>query len=134
MTPPDVCLFPSCSPCAYKAADRGLGVKPTVNNDVESTSGLAHIAGVEWKDKLEGNDQQAGCAREHAAKLEAELQKIYDGTLAQMDEKIILSASAGESMVFYYKMRVTIDTLQRISPMMPRARSACAKATKIIER
>ena len=38
----------------------------------------------------------AANAREHVAKVEAELQKIFGSVLAQMDENIIRLASAGE--------------------------------------
>ena len=38
-------------------------------------------------------------------KLEAELQKVYDGILAPMDKNLIPSGSTGESEVFYHEMK-----------------------------
>ena len=44
------------------------------------------INSVEQKEKIEGNEQQADHVREHAVKLEVELQTVCDGILALMDD------------------------------------------------
>ena len=58
------------------------------------------FAGVDHKD-----DQQAGCARECAAQVKAELQMIHDGVLALMDKDLIPLASTRESNELYLKMK-----------------------------
>ena len=71
------------------------------------------ITSVEQKEKTKGNEQQASLAREYVVKVEAELQKICDRVLALMDKHLIPASSAGESKVFYFKMKgqvVHVDT------------------------
>ena len=41
---------------------------------------------------MQDNEQPASFAKEYVAKVEAELQKIYDGILALMDQNLIPSA------------------------------------------
>ena len=60
---------------------------------------------VEQKEKTKDDEQQADYAREHAVKMEAELQKISDGILALMDKDLIPSESTGEPKVFYCMMK-----------------------------
>ena len=60
---------------------------------------------VEQKEKTKGNRQQATYAKEHAVKLEAELQNISDGILALMDMDLIPLESTGELKVFYNEMK-----------------------------
>ena len=57
------------------------------------------------QEKIEGDEQQAAHVREHAVKLEAELQKVCDGILTLMDDNPIPSAGTGESKVFHCKMK-----------------------------
>ena len=59
------------------------------------------IASAEQKGKTKAYEQQAADAREYAIVLEAELQRIYAGILALMDENLIPSASTGEPKAFY---------------------------------
>ena len=63
------------------------------------------ISSVEQKEKSKGNDAQAGYAQEYRVKVEEELQKICKGILDLLDQKLIPSASAAESKVFYQKMK-----------------------------
>ena len=56
---------------------------------------------MEQKERTKGYEQQAADAREYAIMLEAELQRIYAGILALMDENLIPSASTGEPKAFY---------------------------------
>ena len=56
--------------------------------------GSRHAAGrvitsVEQKEKSKGKEQLASHAREYVAKVEGELQKIRDGILALIDQKLI---------------------------------------------
>ena len=57
------------------------------------------------KDEIEAFGQQATDAREYAAKLEAELQRVYAAIFTLMDKNLIPSARAGESKMPYYKMK-----------------------------
>merc|ERR1712070_803856 len=52
-----------------------------------------------------GNEEQAKYAKEYCGKVEAELQKICDTILGLLDSNLIPKASAGESKVFYQKMK-----------------------------
>ena len=61
------------------------------------------IATVEQKERTKAYEQQADDAKEYIFVLEGELQRICAGILALRDENLILSASAGEPKVFYYK-------------------------------
>ena len=60
---------------------------------------------VEHEGETKSNTQQAASAREYDDKLEGELQNVYEGILALMDESLIPSASTGEPKVFYYKTK-----------------------------
>ena len=55
---------------------------------------------IEQKERTKAYEQQAADAREYAIMLEAELQRIYAGILALMDE-LIPSATTGEPKAFY---------------------------------
>merc|ERR1712232_1241257 len=60
---------------------------------------------VEQKEKTKGNEEQAKYAKEYCTKVEDELQKICDTILGLLDGNLISKASAGESKVFYQKMK-----------------------------
>ena len=62
------------------------------------------ITSVESKEKTKGNEEQAKYAREYCQKVEGELQKICDTILGLLDGNLI-SKSAGESKVFYQKVK-----------------------------
>ena len=51
---------------------------------------------IKQKERTKAYEQQAANAREYAIMLEAELQRIYAGILALMDENLIPLASTGE--------------------------------------
>ena len=51
--------------------------------------GKCIVTSMEWKEEAKDKEQQAAYAREYAASVEAELQKICDGILALMDENLI---------------------------------------------
>ena len=57
------------------------------------------------KDEIEAYEQQAADAREYAAKLEAELQRVYAAIFTLMDKNLIPSVRTGESKMPYYKMK-----------------------------
>ena len=62
------------------------------------------ITSVEQKEKLKGNEQHAGWAKEYCKKVETELQKICDTILGLLEGNLIGKASNGESKVFYQNM------------------------------
>merc|ERR1740129_1547858 len=63
------------------------------------------ITSVEQKEKTKGNADNGAFAKEYRAKVEDELQKICDTILGLLDGNLIVSASTGESKVFYQKMK-----------------------------
>merc|ERR1719150_1860389 len=63
------------------------------------------ITSVGEKEKTKGNDAQAGFAQEYRGKVEAELDKICKTILELLDDKLIPKTPAGESKVFYVKMK-----------------------------
>merc|ERR1712204_158166 len=63
------------------------------------------ITSVEQKEKTKGNEAQAGFAKEYCGKVEAELDKICATILGLLDAKLIPKTPAGESKVFYVKMK-----------------------------
>ena len=96
---------------AERGHARDLGEQPT-EPSAEKAVGSRQAAwrpttSVEQKEKSKDDKQQATYAKEHAVKLEAELQKVCDGILALINESLILSASTGE---------LTTDTLQSRPP------------------
>ena len=63
------------------------------------------ITSVKQKERIKAYEQQAADARECAIMLEAELQRIYAGILALMDENLIPSASTGEPKALYFELK-----------------------------
>merc|ERR1712232_643783 len=63
------------------------------------------ITSIEQKEKEKGNDEQAKCAKEYCDKVEAEVQKLCDTILGQLDGYLISKASNAESKLFYQKMK-----------------------------
>merc|ERR1712008_323976 len=63
------------------------------------------ITSVEQKEKTKGSEAQAGFAKEYCGKVEAELDKICATILGLLDAKLIPKTPAGESKVFYVKMK-----------------------------
>ena len=75
------------------------------HKDAVGSRRAAWCADKEQEERTKAYEQQAADAMECAVKLEAELQRIYAGTLALMDENLIPSASTGEPKMFYYEMK-----------------------------
>jgi len=63
------------------------------------------ITSVEQKETSKGNAEQAGYAKEYCKQVEKELDDICGGILVLLDKNLIPKATAGESKVFYYKMK-----------------------------
>ncbi|PWA48184.1 14-3-3 domain-containing protein [Artemisia annua] len=63
------------------------------------------ISSIEQKEESRGNEGHVATIREYRSKIEKELSEICDGILKLLDEKLIGSASNGDSKVFYLKMK-----------------------------
>ncbi|XP_031090674.1 14-3-3-like protein C [Ipomoea triloba] len=63
------------------------------------------ISSIEQKEESRGNDDHVNAIREYRSKIETELSKICDGILKLLETKLIPSAAAGDSKVFYLKMK-----------------------------
>lgn len=63
------------------------------------------ISSIEQKEESRGNEGHVATIREYRSKIETELSEICDGILKLLDEKLIGSASNGDSKVFYLKMK-----------------------------
>uniref|UniRef100_A0A7N0ZQH4 14-3-3 domain-containing protein n=1 Tax=Kalanchoe fedtschenkoi TaxID=63787 RepID=A0A7N0ZQH4_KALFE len=63
------------------------------------------LSSIEQKEESKGNDVNAKRIREYRTKVENELTEICSGIMVVIDEHLIPSCSAGESTVFYYKMK-----------------------------
>ncbi|CAE7494578.1 artA [Symbiodinium natans] len=63
------------------------------------------ITGVTQKERTKGNTENEAYAKEYCKKVEDELQKICDDILSLLSHKLIPGAQAGESKVFYHKMK-----------------------------
>ncbi|XWS41160.1 hypothetical protein CRYUN_Cryun17cG0056500 [Craigia yunnanensis] len=60
---------------------------------------------IEQKEEAKGNEVNAKRIKEYRHKVESELSRICNGIMTVIDEHLIPSASAGESTVFFYKMK-----------------------------
>ncbi|MQL75462.1 hypothetical protein Taro_007809 [Colocasia esculenta] len=63
------------------------------------------LSSIEQKEEAKGNEQHAKRNREYRQKVEAELTNICHDIMTVIDEHLIPSSTAGESSVFYYKMK-----------------------------
>ena len=63
------------------------------------------ISSIEQKEESRGNTDHVAAIKEYRAKIEAELSSICDGILKLLDSKLIPSTGAGDSKVFYLKMK-----------------------------
>ncbi|KAL0392365.1 UNVERIFIED_CONTAM: 14-3-3-like protein C [Sesamum radiatum] len=63
------------------------------------------ISSIEQKEESKGNDDHVSSIKEYRSKIETELSGICDGILQLLDKMLIPSASAGDSKVFYLKMK-----------------------------
>ncbi|KAG5251004.1 14-3-3 protein endonuclease [Salix suchowensis] len=63
------------------------------------------ISSIEQKEESRGNEDHVSVIRDYRAKIETELSSICDGILKLLDSRLIPAASAGDSKVFYLKMK-----------------------------
>ncbi|XP_077252208.1 14-3-3-like protein D [Tasmannia lanceolata] len=63
------------------------------------------LSSIEQKEEAKGNEQNAKRIKEYRHKVELELSGICNDIMTVIDEHLIPSSSAGESAVFYYKMK-----------------------------
>nr|TKR99314.1 hypothetical protein D5086_0000197030 [Populus alba] len=63
------------------------------------------ISSIEQKEESRGNEDHVSVIRDYRAKIETELSSICDGILKLLDSRLIPTASAGDSKVFYLKMK-----------------------------
>ncbi|KAJ8633438.1 hypothetical protein MRB53_026774 [Persea americana] len=63
------------------------------------------LSSIEQKEDSKGNDHHARRIKDYRNKVESELSGICNDVMAVIDEHLIPSSSAAESMVFYYKMK-----------------------------
>merc|ERR1712113_976558 len=99
------------------------------------------ITSVGDKEKTKGNDAQAGFAQEYRGKVEAELDKICKTILELLDDKLIPKTPAGESKVFYVKMKADyyryiaeFTSGEKKDKASDDAKDAYAEATKVAEK
>ncbi|CAA7410253.1 unnamed protein product [Spirodela intermedia] len=63
------------------------------------------LSSIEQKEESKGNEQNARRIKEYRQKVESELSSICGEIMSVLDQHLIPSSSAGESTVFYYKMK-----------------------------
>ncbi|KAJ4982190.1 hypothetical protein NE237_033027 [Protea cynaroides] len=63
------------------------------------------LSSIEQKEEAKGNEVNAKRIKEYRHKVESELSGICNDIMTVIDEHLIPSSSAGESTVFYYKMK-----------------------------
>ncbi|CAN1181877.1 14-3-3-like protein [Linum perenne] len=63
------------------------------------------ISSIEQKEESRGNEDHVNTIRDYRTKIETELSSICDGILKLLDTRLIPSANAGDSKVFYLKMK-----------------------------
>ncbi|CAA0840761.1 14-3-3-like protein GF14 omega [Striga hermonthica] len=63
------------------------------------------ISSIEQKEESRGNDEHVTTIKGYRSKIESELSNICDGILKLLDDRLIPSANAGDSKVFYLKMK-----------------------------
>lgn len=63
------------------------------------------VSSIEQKEENKGNTAQVEKIKGYRQKIETELSEVCNDILAVLDQYLIPSAEAGESKVFYYKMK-----------------------------
>ncbi|KAJ3128600.1 hypothetical protein HK098_004026 [Nowakowskiella sp. JEL0407] len=63
------------------------------------------VSSIEQKEESKGNEGQVKKIKEYRTKIENELADVCTDILSVLDEHLIPAAEAGESKVFYYKMK-----------------------------
>ena len=124
---------------AERGHARDVGEKPT-ELSAEKVVGSRQaawriIASGEQKERTKAYEQQAADTREYAIMLEAELQRIYVGILALMDENLIPSASTGEPKGFFSEKKDDYYRFlaERATGVAKRQAPMIQKVLKIVE-
>ncbi|XP_059664143.1 14-3-3-like protein D [Cornus florida] len=63
------------------------------------------LSSIEQKEEAKGNEQNSKRIKEYRQKVESELSSICSDIMNVIDEHLIPASSAGESTVFFYKMK-----------------------------
>ncbi|KAI3732841.1 hypothetical protein L1987_64050 [Smallanthus sonchifolius] len=63
------------------------------------------ISSIEQKEESRGNEDHVTVIKDYRSKIETELTRICDGILKLLDSRLVPSATAGDSKVFYLKMK-----------------------------
>jgi len=63
------------------------------------------VSSIEQKEESRKNEDHVSLIKEYRGKIEAELSNICDGILKLLDSHLVPSSTAGESKVFYLKMK-----------------------------
>jgi 14-3-3 protein epsilon len=63
------------------------------------------VSSIEQKEESRKNEDNVSLIKEYRGKIEAELSNICDGILKLLDSHLVPSSTAGESKVFYLKMK-----------------------------
>ncbi|KAG6398701.1 hypothetical protein SASPL_140168 [Salvia splendens] len=63
------------------------------------------ISSIEQKEESKGNGDHVATIKTYRSKIEKELCTICDGILKMLDDRLVPSASSGDSKVFYLKMK-----------------------------
>lgn len=63
------------------------------------------LSSIEQKEEAKGNEHHVKRINEYRQKIESELSNICNDIMQVIDEHLVPSSSAGESTVFYYKMK-----------------------------
>ncbi|KAJ3002994.1 14-3-3 protein [Thoreauomyces humboldtii] len=101
---------------SYMKASSTLGVELTVEERNLLSVAYKNVIGarraswrivssIEQKEESKGNDGQVKKIKDYRIKIEGELSEVCSDILNVLDEHLIPSAEAGESKVFYYKMK-----------------------------
>lgn len=67
------------------------------------------LSSIEQKEEAKGNDQNVKRIKEYRNKVESELSSICSDIMSVIDEHLIPSCAAGESIVFFHKMCVGLE-------------------------
>lgn len=73
------------------------------------------ISSIEQKEESKGTDDKLEMIRQYRSQVEKELRDICSDILNVLDKHLIPAASTGESKVFYFKMKVSVDVIVRSS-------------------
>ncbi|RKO92816.1 14-3-3 domain-containing protein, partial [Blyttiomyces helicus] len=63
------------------------------------------VSSIEQKEESKGNEGQVTKIKDYRVRIEKELSEVCKDILAVLDDHLIPAAEAGESKVFYYKMK-----------------------------